>query len=163
SALASHFEGGGNTALGNTALNNNDGSGPGTAGGNTRVRSAGLFINADKAMNTALGAGALLFYQGGSQTGVSAFALINHNFATGNTAVGTQALQNNDSSAAGVAIENNAFGFQALLNNVNGFQNNAFGFEALSKTDSSALGLANANNAFGDGALRSNVDGFFNN
>jgi hypothetical protein len=74
-----------------------------------------------------------------------------------NTATGTEALMNNDSSAAGLANGNNAFGYQALTANTDGETNNAFGAFALFSNVSGKW-----NSAFGFIALGNNVSGNFN-
>jgi uncharacterized coiled-coil protein SlyX len=71
-----------------------------------------------------------------------------------NTAVGSQALQNNDNTGAGNANGNTAVGTQALLSNGDGAFNDAVGASAL--VDNTA---GFGNNAFGNSALFSNVIG----
>jgi Chaperone of endosialidase len=93
-----------------------------------------LFSNTDAAFNTAVGAGALLFNNGGENTAVGAAALLFN--ATGG--------------------DNNAIGSAALLNNVDGFFNNAHGRQALTAN------TASENNAFGDFAMQSNTTGASN-
>ena len=91
--------------------------------------------------------------------------------ATGNTAVGAQALFSNvdgsfnDAVGAFALLDNtdgfgnNAFGDSALFSNVVGVENTALGDVALAFNDSMEPVLANNNTAVGGAALFNNVDG----
>ncbi len=62
-----------------------------------------------------------------------------------NTAVGWDALLNNDSSQNGTANRNTAVGSAALLNNINGSDNTATGYHALlSSTGSNNIALGSS-------------------
>jgi hypothetical protein len=108
-----------------------------------------LFSNTDAAFNTAVGAGALLFNNGGENTAVGAAALLFNTTGGNNNAIGAAALLNNDSG-----FFNNALGRQALAANVDGSQNNALGDLALNANTSGSF-----NTALGDDALLNCVDG----
>jgi hypothetical protein len=94
--------------------------------------------------------------------------------ATGNTAVGTQALFSNGDAAFNDAVGafalvnntagfgNNAFGNSALFSNVLGNENTALGDVALAFNDSDGMGSASNNTAVGGAAMFNNIDGFQN-
>jgi hypothetical protein len=137
-----------------------------TGSANTAVGALALDLNGfDR--NTALGTAAMLLSQGNDNTAVGTGAMENNN-ADGNTAVGSFALFANQSAVGNTAVGrnaglfidffndgtaefNDAFGANALRNNVAGFGNNAFGNAALFFN---ALGVENT--AIGDVALASN-------
>jgi hypothetical protein len=83
-------------------------------------------------------------------------ALFSNVSASLNTAIGSFALANNDSSALGGADDNTAVGAVALFNNVDGFGNTAVGSGALSSNVAGAFNVA-----MGDAALN-NADSDFN-
>ena len=84
-----------------------------------------LAENTDASFSTGIGAGALFFNNGESNTAVGAAALLLNTTGTQNTAVGTDALALNDSGSA-----NTATGYSALLNNTTGSDNTAIGLNA---------------------------------
>ena len=143
----------GNTAVGDQALQNNDGGGY-----NDAVGAFALFSNIDGSSNNAFGNS----------------ALYSNIHASENTAIGDLALTNNDSTGNGKAEFNTAVGAQALSTNTEGDSNNAIGFFALGFNTTGefnqAMGvnalLGNtdgiANVAIGDSAAVSNVSGGFN-
>jgi len=143
----------GNTAVGDQALQNNDGGGY-----NDAVGAFALSSNIDGSFNNALGNTAL--------------SLNIH--ASENTAIGDLALANNDSTGNGTAQFNTAVGGQALFTNTDGDSNNAVGFYALGFNATGefnqALGVAalennttgTANIAIGDSAAFNNTSGGFN-
>jgi uncharacterized coiled-coil protein SlyX len=93
----------------------------------------------------------------------------------GNTAVGDQALQNNDSGGYNDAVGafalfsnvdgsfNNALGESALYSNIHASENTAIGDLALTNNDSTGNGAAQFNTAVGAQALFTNTDGDSNN
>ncbi|MBO0695724.1 MAG: tail fiber domain-containing protein, partial [Verrucomicrobia bacterium] len=113
-----------------------------------------LFSNADASVNTAVGAGALLFNNGSPNTAVGTAALLFNTTGFADNAVGAAALLNNDSSGSGLANFNNAFGRNALTSNVDGDENEAFGDLALESNTTGSM-----NTAMGDDALDSNTTG----
>ena len=163
SALAANTSGAGNTALGVSSLAANT-----TAGSNTAV---GYFaLNANNGQwNTAVGYNALVGISGAAaQNNVAVgFATLSKNTVAAsnmnqNVAVGSQALQNNESNdgtavgnkallANTSGLANTAVGQSALLQNVSGNQNTAVGAEALY----SATG--GSNTGIGYQALRGNT------
>ena len=169
-----------NTAIGTAALLFN------TASGNTGVGSRALLNNTtggtlgnvqgvDLGPNVAVGQQALESNTAASaNTAVGYQAL--HSFTTGPvgleqiglcTAVGFQALAN----ATGTGALNNAFGYQALMNDTDGGGNTAIGFQALFTNSTGSANVASGNNALlhndvgdfnaavGVNALTSNTDG----
>jgi hypothetical protein len=110
-----------------------------------------LFSNTDAPFNTAVGAGSLLFNNGGNNTAVGAAALLFNFTGVDNVAVGAAALVNNTSS------DNNAVGAFALNQNTTGTFNNALGRGALEANVDGGQ-----NNALGDLAMNSNTSGSFN-
>ena len=176
-ALLFNTTGDSNTAVGTASLLNN------TAGGNTAVGASALLNNTtggtlanitgfDVGPNVAVGQQALESNTvAGANTAVGYQAL--HSFTTGpvgleqiglSTAVGFQALAN------ATGIGNDAFGYQALLNNTDGVANTAIGFTALLNNTTGSSNVATGNQALGEntsgdnntaigaGALVSNVD-----
>ena len=98
--------------------------------------------------NTALGTAAMILNLSGSQNvAVGTNALVNNMIASQNNGVGAFALYNNDSSGAGLANGNSAFGDAALLDNIDGAVNSAFGDSALI-----SVTTGSANTALGVGA-----------
>jgi trimeric autotransporter adhesin len=143
----------GNTAVGDQALQNNNGGGY-----NDAVGAFALSSNVDGSFNNALGNSALYL----------------NIHASNNTAIGDLALTNNDSTGNGKGEFNTAVGSAALFTNTDGDSNNAVGFFALGFNTtgefnqaigvnallSNADGIANV--AIGDSAAGSNVSGGFN-
>jgi trimeric autotransporter adhesin len=158
--------GGGNTVEGFHALN--DALDTGTAAGafNTALGWFSLGFNDVFSPaglgNTGVGAGTLDIAGGSFGTAAGAGALLLNFTASDNTAVGFEALLNNDVTAATLAADNTAVGFQAMFSNNNGANNTAVGSGALFSSDVSLFGLANGNTAVGSGALTTNNDGAAN-
>jgi len=133
---------------------------------NTAVGWASLGFDVTCNLNTAVGAGTLVFNTADSNTATGAGALLSNTIAFQNTATGAFALFSNTSGSNNTAVgadalfsngdgfRNNAFGSSALSSHQTGNFNNAFGALALSSDQSGAR-----NNAFGDEALASNVIG----
>lgn len=104
---------------------------------------------------------------------VSSFGVISTD--PGNTAVGDQALQNNDSGGYNDAVGafalfsnidgsfNNAFGESALSSNMHASENTAIGDLALTNNDSTGNNTAQFNTAVGARTLFANTDGDSNN
>jgi hypothetical protein len=107
-----------------------------------------LLLLTDASFDTGIGAGALLFDNGGTNTAVGAGALFSNADGFDNNAVGAFALFSNVSGAF-----NNAHGHSALLNS-DSSENNAFGDLAMENNTTGS-----SNTAIGDDALRFNVDG----
>jgi len=108
----------------------------------------------DQSFDTGVGAGTLLADTGGTNTAVGAGALFSNKVASDNNAVGAFALFSNDSDGAGAANFNNAYGRNALLNNVDGDENDAFGDDAMEENTTGSQ-----NTAMGDDALDANTTG----
>ena len=149
SALNALTTGTGNTALGWFALSSDlDGS------FNTAVGGGALVLNNGGA-NTAVGAAALLLNTMGTEcTAVGTDAMVFNTIAIDNNAFGAFALEHNDSSGSGLANFNNAFGRNALFNNVDGDENDAFGDDSM---ESNTTGSQNT--AMGDDSLDANTTG----
>ena len=132
------------------AANAADPATPDTAlpGGNTADGNGALFSLTTSIYNSAFGLilapkphrrqllhrrrrGGTLGQHRNSNAAFGAAALLNNHTASDNNAVGTFALFNNDSDAAGLADFNNAHGRNCLLNNVDGDENDAFGDDAM--------------------------------
>jgi uncharacterized coiled-coil protein SlyX len=150
---------GGNTAAGFHSLNGGNNGSFNTAygwfsQGFNGVTATGFF-------NTAIGAGSLDLNFGNLNTAAGTAALLLNLAAENNTAVGTNALLNNDftTTAPATANDNTAVGFEALLSNLDAGDNTAVGSHALEDNDSTGSGAATGNTAVGSGALESNVDG----
>jgi len=166
--------GGGNTALGDFALQAL------TAGSNnTAVGAETLFSNTGE-FNTAVGASALQNNTSADfNTAVGDFALLSNTSGGGNTAVGASALQNNTTGSANTATGvsalanntangNTATGYQALTANTNGNSNTADGTSALARnttgSDNTATGIAALfANTTGNNNTANGVDALFNN
>jgi hypothetical protein len=86
-----------------------------TGAGNTGVGWRSLFLNTTGSFNTGIGAGTLVLNAADSNTAVGVAAMLLNTIGSENTAVGVRALLNNDSSGAGSAIRNSAFGVDALF------------------------------------------------
>jgi hypothetical protein len=155
-----------NTAEGANALFHIDVS---RAVGNTAIGDSALSENNSGSTNTALGVSSLLFNTTGSDnTAVGAFALEGNN-ASGNTAVGSNALFSNSSGT-----NNTAIGIATLDNNTTGADNTATGAGALGEnttgadntaTGSGSLGqntIGNDNTGTGFEVLASNTSGTAN-
>ena len=139
-----------------------------TGAGNTGVGWRSLFVNTTGNFNTALGAGALIFNNGDSNTAVGAVALLLNTTGRTNTATGTDALvfnsTGNDNTAVGAfALENSttsgntAVGSSALMANTAGEFNTAVGASTLVSNTN-----GNDNTGIGLNALFSNTTGAFN-
>ena len=119
--------------------------------GNTGLGWRALFFN-NADFNTAVGAAAgALNFSGTANTSVGFGALLVNNAGSRNTAAGAAALLRNAGDASGNGSFNGAVGTQALNNNDTGFGNNAVGDSALFRNMSGAL-----NTAVGDEALLNN-------
>jgi hypothetical protein len=137
--------GGGNTAIGGGALQQNT-----TGSGNTATGDGALSQNTTADSNTATGVNALgLNTTGGANTANGFNALLRNTSGTDNTAIGVGALQSSTT-----ASYNTANGFDALFNNTNGTANTAIGSFALVDNQSGSN-----NTAGGDGALFNNTTG----
>ena len=136
-----------NTAEGQNALQSLT-----TGAGNTGVGWYSLFSAGEANYNTGVGAGALVFNNGDSNTAVGTVALFLNTTGTFNTAVGTGALLDN-----GIGNTNTAIGYNALSNNTAGEQNTAIGVSAM--RDNTMGGL---NTAVGCFTLRDNNNGILN-
>ena len=148
------------TAEGSNALQNLT-----TGVGNTAAGWHSLFTNSVGNMNTAIGAGTLLFNTGNNNTATGALALLSNTIGIENTANGAFALVSSTSSG------NTAIGAYALNHNTTGALNTAIGDAALLNNTTGevnvALGeLAGVNNTIGDGntivgarALINNITG----
>ena len=166
--------GGGNTAIGDFALQAL------TAGSNnTAVGADALFSNTGE-FNTAVGANALQNNTSADfNTAVGDFALLSNTSGGGNTAIGASALQNNTTGSANTATGvsalanntangNTATGYQALTANTNGNSNTADGTSALARnttgSDNTATGIAALfANTTGNNNTANGVDALFNN
>ena len=104
------------TAEGTNALKNLT-----TGIGNTATGWHSLFANTAGNLNTAVGAGALLFNSGDNNTATGALALFNNSTGSFNTALGSQTLVNN------TGFLNTAVGYQALFYNTTSETNTAVG------------------------------------
>lgn len=156
----SEGNGEGNTALGASALINNNNGIYNTASGYQS-----LFSNTNGIKNTATGYQALYSNLTGKKNTASGYKSLfrnttgNHNAANGyrtltynttgndNTASGYRALNSNTTGSA-----NSAIGYHALYKNTTSQGNSAFGYRALSSNDT-----GNANTAMGYGALTKNT------
>lgn len=131
--------GGGNTAVGASALASN-----GAGVSNVAEGANALTSNVSGSSNTALGAGAMYYNVNGySNTAIGNYAL-NSNTAYQNTAVGVNALIGNTAG-----FNNTALGLDALGNNTTGDYNIAIGFQAAfgvsgSNTDNIHIGSVGA-------------------
>jgi hypothetical protein len=134
------------TAEGSNALQNLT-----TGLGNTAAGWHSLFANSVGNLNTAIGAGTLLFSTGDSNTATGALALLSNTTGIGNTANGTFALRSNTTG-----FYNTATGQSALLNN-NGTDNTGIGSAALTANTN-----GNQNTATGAGAMYTNMSGSLN-
>src|SRR5881275_3028036 len=126
-----------NTAEGTGALNSlNTNNG----GGNTAIGDFALQALTAGSNNTAVGAEALFSNTGEFNTAVGASALQNNTTGSANTATGVSALANNTANG------NTATGYQALTANTNGNSNTADGTSALARnttgSDNTATGIA---------------------
>src|SRR5438874_786687 len=155
--------GGGNTAIGDFALQAL------TAGSNnTAVGAEALFSNTGE-FNTAVGASALQNNTSADfNTAVGDFALLSNTRGGGNTAIGASALQNNTTGSANTATVvsalanntangNTATGYQALTANTGGNSNMADGTSALARSTTGS-----GNTAQGNTALNKNTTGSTN-
>jgi hypothetical protein len=108
--------------------------------------------------NSGFGYLALRFLTDGSDnTAMGDIALFNNHSGKENTAIGSGALSLNDIDGMGFGSENSAFGYYALVNNIDGRGNSAFGWRALA---TNYAGSQNA--AIGYRALVKNIIGNFN-
>ena len=188
-ALYSNSVGSGNIALGYqagaalTTGNNNIAIGNiGAAGESNTIRigdsaiHAATFLAGITAMSPEAPNQAVLVNPATGQLGsadTSSFGVVSTD--PGNTAVGDQALQNNDSGGYNDAVGafalfsnidgsfNNAVGDSALNSNIHASENTAIGDLALTNNDSTGNGKAKFNTAVGAQALFTNTDGDSNN
>ena len=159
-ALNANTTGNNNTAVGNAALLLTT-----TGTGSTAVGQSALLSNTSGSFNVAVGAGALGNNTvGSSNTALGSSTMILNTTAGKNTALGTGALFIQSFSNGGVGWDsmNTAVGYNALTNNqpstnTNGVNNTAVGALALS---SNTTGFDNT--AVGQGALPANTTGIFN-
>lgn len=171
-----------NTAVGFESLYYNNPNSTSNAVQNTAVGSQSLRANTIGAYNTALGTSALAANTSAfKNTAVGVNALSTQSFNnTGigydsfNTAVGFEALYNNNPSSASDGIKNTAVGGLALRSNTTGAENTAMGMQALTLNDTgssnTAFGLqallsntaGGVNTAVGIGSLRFNSSGVYN-
>ena len=142
-ALHQLFGGLGNTGVGWYSLFlAGDGSFNTGVGAGTLALTSRTGVGTDANSNTAVGTAAMILNLSGSQnTAVGTNALVNNMIAIGNNGVGSFVLYNNDSSGAGSANGNNAFGHAALFSNIDGAGNCAFGDDALFPVLSPAITL----------------------
>src|SRR5207248_2639638 len=154
--------GGGNTAIGDFALQAL------TAGSNnTAVGAEALFSNIGE-FNTAVGASALQNNTSADfNTAVGDVALLSNTSGGGNTAIGASALQNNTTGSANTATGvsalanntangNTATGYQALTANTNGNSNTADGTSALARNTTGSDNTAQGNTALNKNTIGSN-------
>ena len=148
-----------NTGLGREAMLVN-----GSGAYNTGVGNSALFNNSSGANNTAVGAEALGTNTSASQnTAVGSSALISQSYDPGspwpsdNTAVGYNALANDQPTTTGNGIQNTAVGSQALQQNTTGYGNTASGYQTLFSDDTGV-----DNTASGYQSLYSNTSGAYN-
>jgi hypothetical protein len=154
--------GGGNTALGTSALQVNTTGGINTANGvralqanttgasNTAAGFEALMENTTGSANAAFGVSALRSNTSGMfNVGVGVSALIGNISGSDNTAVGPFALDGNNSGE-----ENTAIGSSSLSSNISGNQNTALGSQSLGNNTT-----GNLNTAIGLAALGHNTDG----
>jgi hypothetical protein len=188
-ALFNNTVGGGNIAMGyqagsalTTGNNNIDIGNIGVAAELNTIRigdpaiHAATFLAGISAMSPAAPNQAVLVNPANGQLGsadTSSFGVVSTD--PGNTAVGDQALQNNDSGGYNDAVGalalfsnidgsfNNAFGDAALYSNNHASENTAIGDLALTNNDSTGNGTAQFNTAVGAQALSTNTDGDSNN
>jgi hypothetical protein len=148
-ALFSNTTGEGNVAVGTDALNSNTTGGlssgtpnvPGEVGPNTAVGELALSFNVDAGANTAVGFEALA-------SSVSGFVGPGSTLKGGfSTAVGFEALAMATGTDATHGTLNDAFGYQALVNDTDGFGNAGFGTGTLHE-----LTTGHGNTALGGGA-----------
>lgn len=157
--------GGGNTALGVSALNAN------TSGEkNVAVGLSSMYLNNTGSFNTAIGDAALYSNTiGGSNTAVGQVALFNNTSGYSNTAVGQASLISNTLGFSNVAVgqgsmtsntsgsENTAVGANSLITNSTGTRNIAVGQNTLLRN---STGYQNV--AMGVNALFETTNGFYN-
>jgi hypothetical protein len=188
-ALFNNTIGGGNIAVGynagsalSTGNNNIDIGNAGVAAESNRIRigdpaiHAGIFLAGITAMSPASPNEAVLVNPATGQLGsvdTSSFGVVSTD--PDNTAVGDQALHNNQSGGYNSAVGafalfsningsfNNALGDNALYANIHASQNTAIGDLALANNDSTGHGQAQFNTAVGAEALLTNSDGDSNN
>jgi trimeric autotransporter adhesin len=160
-----------NTAIGTAALLLN------TASGNTAIGSRALLNNTT--------GGTLGNIQGvdvGRNVAVGQQALESNTVASANTAVGYQALQSFTTgpvgleqiglctavgfralgNATGIGFANNAFGYDALMNNTDGGGNTAIGLQALVDNTIGNSNVAIGNNALSNSTGNNNISLGFN-
>ncbi len=156
-ALANLTSGADNTATGASALMATT-----TGGGNSGMGSGVLTYNTAGTFNSAVGYFALhLNTTAGRNTAVGVGALFAQDFANGgaawdanNTAVGYEALNQNNPTNTSTGVENTAVGAWALKANTTGAWNTATGYKSL---DANTTGAFNA--AFGHSSLAANTLG----
>jgi trimeric autotransporter adhesin len=154
---------GGNTAIGDSALYNNNSYqntaigatalySDTTGGNNIAIGPAALYSNATGDNNVAIGSDALYYNLASNNTAMGTLALYANSTGNDNTATGLQALHTNTTGNG-----NTANGSQALFSNTTGNDNTANGFQALY---ANTIGFDNT--ASGAGALQSNTTGIEN-
>jgi Chaperone of endosialidase len=134
------------TAEGSNALQNLT-----TGVGNTAAGWHSLFTNSVGNLNTAIGAGTLLFNTGDNNTATGALALLSNTTGIENTANGAFAL------VSSTGLGNTATGASALTSNTTGNNNTANGRNALALNTTGST-----NTASGVNALISNTTGSSN-
>jgi hypothetical protein len=174
STLEKNTSGSGNTAIGASALAANT-----TGGSNTASGRDALAFNSLGSNNTASGVASLQVNTTASQNvAIGKDALRTQSFSNGsvawnsnNTAVGFEALRNNQPTSTSDGINNTATGSGALRTNTTGSSNTGLGFQALfsntTGTDNTASGLSALffnttgirNTASGEAALYTNTTG----
>jgi Chaperone of endosialidase len=134
------------TAEGTNALQNLT-----TGVGNTAAGWHSLFTTSGGNLNTAVGAGTLLFNTGDNNTATGALALLSNTTGSNNTANGAFAL------VSSTGLGNTATGASALTSNTTGNNNTASGMNALALNTT-----GNTNTASGANALIGNTTGSSN-
>jgi uncharacterized coiled-coil protein SlyX len=166
--LALNTTGGDNTAVGDSALILNPDGGANTAVGSGALADAGPFHDGTD-NNTAIGYRALYKHAGAlvarapENTAVGSQALFNQQIGAANTAVGFQALYNNgiDTTTSGEVDFNTAVGFQSLYGNTTGAGNIGLGSGAGSNltTGNNNIDISNAGVAAESNTIRIGTQG----
>jgi hypothetical protein len=151
SALQNNNEGWGNTAVGSEALQNNT-----SASANTAVGYTALKDNTTGSYNVAVGQDSLYKNTtGGNNTGVGRASLTFNTTGSDNTACGDSALALNTSG-----VENTAVGSDALGDNTTGSYNTALGLKALSYNTTGTFNTAVGYYALAFDTTKTNIAGF---
>jgi hypothetical protein len=146
-ALGKNTMGFNNTAIGRSALYRNV-----SGGDNTALGSYASFSNYDGFENTAIGRDASYKNISGYRNVAVGFKALRENTASGNVAVGVEAMHYNVNGASNTAI-----GSEALQYNTDGNNNTAVGRKAANSTEEGGF-----NTALGGFSLGYNQDGNFN-